>query len=44
LRESLAPYRRFVLNEKEKVDDILSRLDRYISKMKQMQASLEEEA
>ena len=43
LRESLAPYRRFVLSEKEKVDEILTRLDKYYSELKQMQASLQDQ-
>ncbi|MDF1498992.1 MAG: dynamin family protein [Anaerolineales bacterium] len=43
LRESLAPYRRFVISEKEKVDGILTRLDQARAELKQMQTSLEED-
>ena len=43
LRESLAPYRRFVLSEKETVDEVLDELNEASSNLKQMQASLDKE-
>jgi small GTP-binding protein len=42
LRESLAPYRRFVLNEKERVEGVLTDLGETQSELKQMKITLEE--
>jgi hypothetical protein len=44
LRESLAPYRRFVLNEKESVDRVLADLEKAQSELKRMQAELEQDS
>lgn len=43
LRESLAPYRRFVLDEQARVDETLTRLDEYYAALKQMQATLQQD-
>lgn len=41
LRESLAPYRRFVLSEKEAVDELLDGLERIQTELTRMQAELD---
>lgn len=43
LRESLAPYRRFVLNEKDRVEGIVGNLGEAQSELQQMKISLEGE-
>jgi hypothetical protein len=41
LRESLAPYRRFVINEKENINQLLNELEAASSILREMQSSLE---
>jgi small GTP-binding protein len=43
LRESLAPYRRFVLSEKENVEGVLAQLNNAQSQLRRMQAELEKQ-